>query len=310
MEASPLKIRIGGKALASYTLDEELVAMERKYEALVLETARLAKENMMMQNIQLAQENMLLRIGSWSDHHWMTDGQWWPRMNSPTVPQHAGCESACTAKRPKAHSKTQCSRPQHLAKKVSADDEASIQSSVDTEFNSADSMDCKSSSESEEGAAADGACSTVADTPVHSSTTLMMRNLPNNMGREMLIELIDEEGFRGSYDFVYVPVDFKGMAGLGYSFINFVDTDAAKRFSAHFSGFDRWCFQSDKICQVVWNSALQGRDAHIERYRNSSVMHPDVPDTVRPVLFVDGERTSFPAPTKRIRRPFVKKKSS
>merc|ERR1712187_513583 len=77
-------------------------------------------------------------------------------------------------------------------------------------------------------------------------TTVMMRNIPNNMTRGMLVDLLNTQGFVDTYDFVYLPVDFKSSHGLGYSFINFVSTEAARHFMARFSGFSRWNFQSDK----------------------------------------------------------------
>eukprot|EP00913_Durusdinium_trenchii_P034625 g32394.t1 len=54
-------------------------------------------------------------------------------------------------------------------------------------------------------------------------TTVMLRNLPNNYTREMFLEMLDSEGFRGSYDFVYLPCDFHRKANLGYAFVNMVD---------------------------------------------------------------------------------------
>merc|ERR1711971_1058543 len=131
----------------------------------------------------------------------------------------------------------------------------------------------------------------------------MVRNIPNNYTRTMLVDLINAEGFEGKYDLVYLPIDFKNRVGLGYSFINFLDSDMAMRFQQHFAGFCSWSAQSDKICEVTWSDALQGTEAHIERYRNSPVMHESVPDECKPMLLKDGERIPFPAPTKRIRAP-------
>merc|ERR1740123_2226645 len=43
-------------------------------------------------------------------------------------------------------------------------------------------------------------------------TTVMLRNLPNDYTRDMLLALLDKEGFQGKYNFVYLPMDFKRMA--------------------------------------------------------------------------------------------------
>jgi len=134
-------------------------------------------------------------------------------------------------------------------------------------------------------------------------TTLMLRNIPNDYSRDMLLELMDSQGFAGRYNFLYLPVDFKRMAGLGYAFVNCVSQVDAEEMMAKFHGFRRWRFNSAKVCEVVWGEPLQGLEAHIDRYRNSPVMHGSVPDGCKPVIFESGLRQPFPAPTKRIRAP-------
>ena len=39
-------------------------------------------------------------------------------------------------------------------------------------------------------------------------TTVMLRNLPNNYSREMFLEMLDNQGLKGLYDFAYLPCDF------------------------------------------------------------------------------------------------------
>ena len=53
------------------------------------------------------------------------------------------------------------------------------------------------------------------DLPGCPYVTVMLRNLPNNYSRAMLLELLDSEGFAGQYDFFYLPMDFKSRASLG-----------------------------------------------------------------------------------------------
>merc|ERR1711988_1453343 len=97
------------------------------------------------------------------------------------------------------------------------------------------------------------------------------------------------------------------MAGLGYAFVNFVDHDTAVKVKDHFEGFTGWKLNSQKVCAVTWGDPLQGLEAHIERYRNSPVMHEDVPDQYKPALYENGKRVDLPPPTKNIRPPRIKK---
>lgn len=146
--------------------------------------------------------------------------------------------------------------------------------------------------------------------PNDDRTTLMFRNLPNNYNRSTLLHMLDSEGFKGSYNLVYLPTDFRNFAGFGYAFVNFVCHEEAKRAKASFQGFARWRVPSRKTCDVVWSGPVQGLQAHTERYRNSPVMHDSVPDEYKPAVFVDGVRVAFPAPTKRIRPPRVRRNSA
>lgn len=137
-------------------------------------------------------------------------------------------------------------------------------------------------------------------------TTIMLRNLPNDYTRDMVLELLDANDFLGCYDFVYVPIDFKRQAGLGYAFVNMVNNQVAQRAFASLQGFSAWQFTSSKILEVAWGEPLQGLAAHIDRYRNSPVMHDDVPDEFRPLLFQNGFRIPFPQPTKKLQKPRMK----
>jgi len=132
-------------------------------------------------------------------------------------------------------------------------------------------------------------------------TTVMLRNMPNNYSRKMLVELMDTEGFAGQYDFVYLPIDFETRACLGYAFINMTSSSAAMRFWRVFDGFSRWSIPSRKVSGVSWSGPHQGFDAHIERYRNSSIMSDATPDEYKPAIFRDGVRIPFPAPTRKLR---------
>jgi hypothetical protein len=134
-------------------------------------------------------------------------------------------------------------------------------------------------------------------------TTLMLRNIPNDYTRELFLSLLDSNGLAGTYDFVYLPIDFKRMSSLGYGFVNFVSHAEAELARVRLESFNDWSVQSQKVCTVCWGEPLQGLEAHIERYRSSPVMHREVPDECRPIVLQNGVRVPFPPPNRRVRAP-------
>merc|ERR1712193_236496 len=137
-------------------------------------------------------------------------------------------------------------------------------------------------------------------------TTIMMRNIPSVYTSCTLVELLDIHGFGGHYDFVYLPIDFRTGVNLGYAFVNFVSNLEAHHFILDFDSFRDWSLESFKICEVSWADPYQGFEDHVERYRNSPVMHERMPDEYKPRVYVAGVRVPFPEPTKRIRAPRIR----
>merc|ERR1711953_1485535 len=138
-------------------------------------------------------------------------------------------------------------------------------------------------------------------------TTAMMRNIPSAYTRANLLELLDQQGFLGSYDLLYLPVDLQTELNHGYAFINFTTAENFERFWAHFTGFSDWIVPSDRVCEVSWSNLAQGIDENVQRYRDSPMMHESVEDRFKPVLFGNGRRMPFPEPTKKIKAPRRKK---
>jgi len=137
-------------------------------------------------------------------------------------------------------------------------------------------------------------------------TTMVIKNIPNNYTRTMFLELLDSLGFACLYDFVYLPMDFRRHANLGYAFVNAVSPQNARHMKERLQGFKKWAANSYKVCQVSWGEPLQGLEAHIERYRHSPIMHDDVPEEFKPALFSHGLLQPFPPPTKPVRVPRLK----
>merc|ERR1719512_154788 len=134
-------------------------------------------------------------------------------------------------------------------------------------------------------------------------TTVMLRNLPSGFTRRMLLEFLDAQGFAGRYDFAYLPFSFETMTSLTHAFVNMVGPADADRLRDHLEGFSSWGTPSDSVCSVVWNDKSQGLSELVERYRNSPVMHDGIPEECKPVIFRNGKKVKFPAPTQKIKAP-------
>jgi len=134
-------------------------------------------------------------------------------------------------------------------------------------------------------------------------TTIMLRNIPNRYTQSSLLKLLDAHGFASQYDFLYLPMDFRNGVNLGYAFANFTRHHDALRVIEAFQGFTGWFYESSKVCEVSWSHPHQGLEEHIERYRNSPVMHQCMPDEYKPMIFSRGARIQFPPPTKAIKAP-------
>jgi len=130
-------------------------------------------------------------------------------------------------------------------------------------------------------------------------TTVVIRNMPQAYTRDMFLELLDSEGFQNQYDFIYVPLDFGLHCSFGYAFVNMVSPQAAQKFHEVFAGYSRWAVPWGQEAEVGW-ATLQGLEKHVEKYRNSPVMHESVGHEARPILMQDGKRVPFPPPTKKI----------
>lgn len=87
-----------------------------------------------------------------------------------------------------------------------------------------------------------------------------------------------------------------------YGFVNFEQHEQAMKGMTMLDGFSGWVVDNEKGCEVEW-SGQQSLHALIERYRNSPVMHCSVPTGYKPLLFENGARIAFPAPTKAVTPP-------
>lgn len=138
-------------------------------------------------------------------------------------------------------------------------------------------------------------------------TTILLRNILPMWTRDHVAAVLDLEGFQASYDFVHVPLKFHDLSNVGYALVNLVDPRVAERGRRHFHGFKPGSDPQAEPLTADWNRPSQGLSEHIERYRNSPMMHKEIADFYRPGLYSNGLRIPFPKPTVPIRAPRVPK---
>jgi len=124
-------------------------------------------------------------------------------------------------------------------------------------------------------------------------TTIVLRQLPKHMSRCALMQVLKDEGFEGSYDFLYLPIDFNKQVCYGFAIINFVDPRTADLAMTHLMS----CASISDQMAVEWSDSHQGLDSLIERYRNSKVMESNVADSHKPIILKKGCVLAFPGPT-------------
>ncbi|KAH7659628.1 Mei2-like C-terminal RNA recognition motif-containing protein, partial [Dioscorea alata] len=114
----------------------------------------------------------------------------------------------------------------------------------------------------------------------------MMKNLPNKLLRNKLLEMLDEHCFQvnqrikedggdghdsilSEFDFLYLPMDFDSGSNLGYAFVNFTSAAAARRLYRAYQN-KAWdtVLGSRKICEVTY-ARIQGLLPLQKRFKNS-----------------------------------------
>lgn len=133
---------------------------------------------------------------------------------------------------------------------------------------------------------------------VDQRTSLRICGLREDFTRAQIVQLLQREGFGEQFDFVYMPSDFATGRCFGYAFVNFCSAAAAANAQE--------VFDSHEEFTVGW-ADTQGLSAYVQRFRNSPVMHPKIPDEAKPAMFRQGSRAVFPAPTRHIQAPRLKR---
>ncbi|KAK4784233.1 hypothetical protein SAY86_018601 [Trapa natans] len=108
-------------------------------------------------------------------------------------------------------------------------------------------------------------------------TTLMIKNIPNKYTSKMLLAAIDEH-HRGTYDFIYLPIDFKNKCNVGYAFINMTDPSQIIPFyrvsvilNQHYINSSWITFTLKEFCTC--GRHLMGRNGKSSTVRRWHILH-------------------------------------
>ncbi|GKV50322.1 hypothetical protein SLEP1_g57032 [Rubroshorea leprosula] len=131
-----------------------------------------------------------------------------------------------------------------------------------------------------------------------SRTTLMIKNIPNKYTSKVLLAAIDEH-CQGTYDFIYLPIDFKAINRIKATWAMHSSTGLIWDLDA-FNGKIWEKFNSEKVALLAY-ARIQGKAALIAHFQNSSLMNED--KQCRHVLFHTdgpnaGDQEPFPMGTK------------
>jgi len=102
-------------------------------------------------------------------------------------------------------------------------------------------------------------------------STVMLRNVPNKYTKAALLQLIDKN-HAGTYDFFYLPMDYRNKCNLGYAFLNLRDARSIVALAEEFSGKGWAHFNSGKVCEVTY-ARIQGKTALIQHFQTTRLVH-------------------------------------
>ncbi|PAN04093.1 hypothetical protein PAHAL_1G041500 [Panicum hallii] len=111
-----------------------------------------------------------------------------------------------------------------------------------------------------------------------STTTIMLRNIPNKLRSSDMISLLDEHCKRvnksagavvAAYDVLYLPMDFRRECNFGYAFINLTSPEAAHRLYRSLQRRGWTVHGSKKVIDIV-RAKIQGKEElvrHLQRMK-------------------------------------------
>jgi hypothetical protein len=108
--------------------------------------------------------------------------------------------------------------------------------------------------------------------PPRGVTTFMIRNIPTRFTSLSFVRLLEDYGFGGSFNFFYLPMDFRSGKNMGYAFINFLEPHTGTRFVEKFHARRLPMTTSKKVMEIS-PSRRQGLVENIALFRTSDLLN-------------------------------------
>lgn len=103
-----------------------------------------------------------------------------------------------------------------------------------------------------------------------TSTTVMIRGIPCGFTQEQLLDMINQSGLQGKYDFFYLPRAGNSVSNLGYAFVNFTDAASAMACATALHGLSLDPSRSSKVC-TIFPAHIQGYNNLKKRFRRTAM---------------------------------------
>jgi len=101
-------------------------------------------------------------------------------------------------------------------------------------------------------------------------TTLELQNLPRSMTEDGLVQILDNLGLSGMYNFIYVPWDAQRQQNQGHAIINSDRHADGCRIAGKLREFCDWAgYERCTPCVVSWSFTCQGLENLVQHCHNS-----------------------------------------
>lgn len=119
--------------------------------------------------------------------------------------------------------------------------------------------------------------------------TVMIRQVPRQYSQLMLLKEVNQRGFQGLYDFLYLPFDLKKGINVGYGFVSFVHPQHALEFRKAFEGTYLDSNSTNRGKPIhVHPASLQGYEANCSHFMTTKTGQKQDPQ-FSPLFFPQGQ---------------------